>query len=1110
MTINYDGIRDWLQKFAFAELFTQELGWDWFTKTEQITVNEDVYIIDGVAEKRGVQIFHCRPDAFGNIPSSDTRAKIDRELTKLAREHLLIFSDAAKSEQLWLYTRRDPGRSARPCVYRFNPAAANVRLIQNLQSITFTLNDEESIDLLGAVRRLKDAFDKDKLTKKFYSRFQIEQKAFQAFIQGIPDDELQRWYAAVLINRVMFLYFLQAKGFLDGRLRFLQEHLETFQGNYYRDFLCPLFFQGFALAEDDPARPAEYRGKIPYLNGGIFQKHQIEETHGAAIQVENAAFARLFAFFDGWRWHLDERPLGDDNEINPDVLGYIFEKYINQKQMGAYYTKEDITGYIGRNTIIPYLFDAARKECKVAFDNPAGPTVWDLLRDDPDKYIYKAVRHGVTWDVHAGAPMAEPFPVPDNIVVGFDTAAPDLLERRKQWNKPAPVGAALPTEIWREVIARRQRYEEIRRKLENGEVRDINELITLNLDIEQFALDVVAWAGGPEMLRAFWHAITKITVLDPTCGSGAFLFAALNILEPIYEQCLQRMEEFVEDMDKSGRKHRPEKLADFRELLARVAGHPNRAYFIFKSIILKNLYGVDIMEEAVEICKLRLFLKLAAQVEPDRAKANLGIEPLPDIDFNIRAGNTLVGYATLAEVQKAAETDMLRSEQVAEIETKAADTQQLADNFRRVQTEGDGAVPADHKRELSRQMAELADVLNRHLAEDYGIDLTRKDGQKKYPGWLKSHQPFHWFTEFYGIMASGGFDVIIGNPPYVEVSKVSEYEVRNYVTKDAGNIYAVCVERCTALLSAAGSTGLIIPLSGFSTERMANFASLIRQHFNSIVLSFYSGDAHPSVLFAGVKYRLAILIGNKGSTFEKKINTSSYIRWYSIERPNLFHTKISTFENNNINDNDSMWFAKTGEEVAAKIVFKITEMPAELSASIRKSGAGHITYHRSPSFWIRSMDFEPYFKSPIKDRSTDHIKDLYFHSIQDAQTTGAIIASSLFYFWFTVQGNCRNITAADIETFRVGNLRGKQLELLSSIFNRLMVDLKKNSKRRTYAYKTGSVEYDEFYMDRSKPIMDEIDNVLAKHYGFTDEELDFIINYDIKYRMGRDAESADA
>src|SRR5207302_7118464 len=80
---------------------------------------------------------------------------------------------------------------------------------------------------------------------------------------------------------------------------------------------------------------------------------------------------------------------------------------------------------------------------------------------------------------------------------------------------------------------------------------------------------------------------------------------------------------------------------------------PNRRYFIYKSIILNNLYGVDIMEEAVEICKLRLFLKLVAQVDPDPRKENGGIEPLPDIDFNILAGNTLVGFATKQEVMQA-------------------------------------------------------------------------------------------------------------------------------------------------------------------------------------------------------------------------------------------------------------------------------------------------------------------------------------------------------------------------------------------------------------------------------------------------------------------------
>ena len=113
-------------------------------------------------------------------------------------------------------------------------------------------------------------------------------------------------------------------------------------------------------------------------------------------------------------------------------------------------------------------------------------------------------------------------------------------------------------------------------------------------------------------------------MLDPTGGSGAFLFAALTILEDLYDACLERMEWFLAEWPSDTR------LNDFRATLIEVDRHPDRRYFIFKSIIVNNLYAVDIMEEAVEICKLRLFLKLVAQIHwADQ------IEPLPDIDFNI-------------------------------------------------------------------------------------------------------------------------------------------------------------------------------------------------------------------------------------------------------------------------------------------------------------------------------------------------------------------------------------------------------------------------------------------------------------------------------------------
>ena len=370
-----------------------------------------------------------------------------------------------------------------------------------------------------------------------------------------------------MLNRLMFVYFIQRKGFLDGdrdylrnRLnRMFQEHGKDKFYSFYRYFLLRLFHEGLG-SKNRSAELETLVGRIPYLNGGLFDVHELEKSdrYGSDIQIPDEAFERVFDYFDQYQWHLDERPLRADNEINPDVLGYIFEKYINQKQMGAYYTKEDITEYISKNTVLPFLFDDARPKCEVAFENPKGPTVWNLLRDDPDRYIYSAVRHGAD------------LPLPEEISVGLNP--PTLhepvgegpvktLDLRKDWNKPASTEFGLPTETWREVVARRTRYEEIKAKLAGGEVREIDELITLNLDIRQFTQDVIENCEGPELLRALWNAIEKISVLDPTCGSGAFLFAALNILESLYEVCLDRMEAFVEDAELSGEKQRPGKYA---------------------------------------------------------------------------------------------------------------------------------------------------------------------------------------------------------------------------------------------------------------------------------------------------------------------------------------------------------------------------------------------------------------------------------------------------------------------------------------------------------------------------------------------------------------------
>ncbi|MGQ9684187.1 MAG: Eco57I restriction-modification methylase domain-containing protein, partial [Anaerolineae bacterium] len=750
--------RELLQACDLRRLFVDELGWDHHDAPLQVTVRDATYCLQGIAHKRGLVAYHCPVPTGAELPPYPLRRQIERQVARAVHEHLIIFTDAGGAMQVWQWVKREPGRPLACREHPYYRGQTGEALLQKLQALAFALQEEEDLTLPEVLRRVRSGLDVERVTKRFYDQFKKEHAAFLQQIEGIGEGADRAWYASVMLNRLMFIYFIQRKGFLDGDRDYLRSRLGQVQRErgpgqfytFYRYFLRRLFHEGLGGSERPPELE-QLLGCIPYLNGGLFEVHAIEARY-PEIDIPDDAFARLFDYFDRYQWHLDERPLRRDDEINPDVLGYIFEKYINQKEMGAYYTKEDITEYIAKNTIVPFLLDAARRGCRVAFENPDGPTVWDLLRDDPDRYLYPAVKHGV---VNGDGSIVPETALPDFVQAGMHDPRARMFERRYNLEQAAADDPLrLPTETWREYVERRRHCLETRARLSRGEVRDPDDLITLNLDIRQFAQDAIEAADSAELLRAFWQPLAgtpskpALSVLDPTCGSGAFLFAALNILEPLYEACLERMQGLVEALDHGPQKHRPEKLADLRAVLERVKLHPNRRYYILKSIILNNLYGVDIMAEAVEICKLRLYLKLAAQVEPDPGKPNLGIEALPDIDFNIRCGNTLVGYATWAQVEQALTGRMDFEGAGPRIRMQAEELQQLAEAFRRQQIEGDASVPAAHKQELQQRLDALHGELDRYLASEYEVDV--EDGEA-YTRWRNSHQPFHWFVHYYGI-----------------------------------------------------------------------------------------------------------------------------------------------------------------------------------------------------------------------------------------------------------------------------------------------------------------------------------------------------------------------
>jgi hypothetical protein len=1100
MPLDFQRARPLLQTGNLTKLFVEELGWEHCRQKLTLRAGDADYAFTAIAEKRGFTAWLCA-GAAGKPPDHATRLKLDRKLSETSFEHLIVFATHDYAQQSWVWVRREPGRPLSARTHEFNRAQPGDSLLQKLQILYVSLEEEEAgLSVTMVAERARAAFDIERVTKAFYRDFDTHRKAFLKFIDGITEVADREWYASVMLNRLMFVYFIQRKGFLDGDHAYLRNRLNRCQREhgkdkfytFYRYFLLRLFHEGFGKRRKDRAPDLEkLLGNIPYLNGGLFDVHELEkpDRYGQGIQIPDKAFERVFDYFDQYQWHLDERPLRQDNEINPDVLGYIFEKYINQKQMGAYYTKEDITEYISKNCVIPFLFDAARAKCKVAFENPNGPIVWDLLRENPDRYIYPAVRHGTD------------IKLPPEIAAGLDTTKPNLIERRKAWNKPAPGEYGLPTEIWREVVARRQRYEEVREKLAAGEIRDINDFITLNLDLRQFAQDVIENCEGPDLLMAFWQAITTITVLDPTGGSGAFIFAALNILEPLYEACLDRMEAFLAEWGEAGKKLHPNYHKKFTEVLARVDAHPNRRYFVLKSIILNNLYAVDIMEEAVEICKLRLFLKLAAQVEPDIGKDNLGIEPLPDIDFNIRAGNSLVGYATYDEVKKAVTSSFDFGNAMEKISVKAADLQQTFDKFRQLQTEGDGSVPAADKLELQKRLKALEDELNRYLAGEYGVNVKDKAA---FAAWVKSHQPFHWFIQFYGILARGGFDVSIGNPPYVETKNV-EYAVRGFQTVSCGDLYALCMERSSRLLVAAGRLGMIVPVSIVSTDGFSDLRSCLKQHDSTAwILNFAE---RPSKLFTGVEKRLTIWLAKQGRETATRLCLSNYRRWMSEERDALFAKNEFVLCSNALQlVGDSIPKIRTTDET--RILARLSkETPLERYFT---DTSPHVVYYtRKLRYFVQFFDFVPLIRdSKGKKLEPSELKELHLGNEEQKDVAIAVLNSSLFFWFFCAFSDVRNVNRREILTFRcsLDKMRPDVIHNLRKLSKKLMRDFERNSRMLTGDYGGyGVLSIQSFQPRLSKPIIDEIDTALAGHYGFTAEELDFILNYDIKYRLGRDS-----
>jgi hypothetical protein len=753
---------------------------------------------------------------------------------------------------------RSPWGKKKPVFHLYQVGKGAESLIQKLEALFFDIAEEDETTLVRAVEKVSKGFNVEQVTKQFFQDFEGLHQKFCLEIEGIENESDRRWYASVLLNRLMFVYFLQRRYFLDqGNNEYLQHKLKICQGNNesFYDFLKYLFFEGFAKPEYERNHEIQQRlGKICYLNGGLFLRHSIEQKY-PQIKVSDRAFEDVFKLFSGYSWHLNDRPdtEKDSNEVNPDVLGYIFEKYINQKEFGAYYTRPEITEYLCDRTINKLVLDRS---------NALGYSFVNL----------------------------------EAVIANLDDKLCDHL-----------LNEILPT----------------------------------------------------------------LTLLDPACGSGAFLVAAMKTLIAIYQQVTVKAKAFSD---------RP-KIAKW---LAEAEAHPSLEYYIKKRIITDNLYGVDIMEEATEIAKLRLFLALVASAEVVE-----DLEPLPNIDFNIMAGNSLIGLirvdgdafdslnSSLNKGGSGIDPTQINLLQKTAIQGNllnalaASDYQQILEDKNKsialykkhAFQKQDEHLPQeirllqlrDHIDKLNR---ESQAKLNQLLLAEFSTKLGIKYEEAQLSGKPKKRllniadidalEPFHWGYHFDKVFKNGGFDAIIANPPWeifkpqakeffahhsdlvtknkmdiktfekeqkklLENSEIAqawlEYQskfpyvssyfrsaedYRNQISvvngKKSGtdiNLYKLFLERCYHLLQNSGRCGIIIP-SGIYTD--LGTKQLREMLFSQTKIDTLFGLSNEKFIFESVHhaFKFALISFEKGKPTEKfnavfRINPREAIKSNELE-----------------------------------------------------------------------------------------------------------------------------------------------------------------------------------------------------------------------------------
>lgn len=318
------------------------------------------------------------------------------------------------------------------------------------------------------------------------------------------------------------------------------------------------------------------------------------------------------------------------------------------------------------------------------------------------------------------------------------------------------------------------------------------------------------------------------------------------------------------------------------------------------------------------------------------------------------------------------------------------------------------------------------------------------------------------------------YDIIIGNPPYVEDSKCDTIPLNKY-----GNVYANVLENVSNCLNNNGVLGFIIPLSYVSTPRMKKIRTKLNDKLcEQYILSYCD---RPDCLFTSVHQKLCILIGKyKEDVNSKKIYTSNYQFWYKEERETLF-SSVPTVLNKFVEED---YIPKAGTHIDLKILNKISLCKENLYDTLSQKNVD-IYVNMRAAFWIKAF-LQPHTSGEykvFKCIDTDH-----------ANLCMCLLNSSLFWWYWICVSDCWHITSKELKGFKVPNV------IDFTLINKLAKKIEQKLEKTKVYVGTKQTEYEYKHKKCIKEIH-EIDDLICSLYGLTEEETLYIKNFAYRYRV---------